>query len=80
MGILIKMLALGGVGYAATRWIKTKQSGGNAAYADDQPQNNPTAVRDAGPMAMRDEPKEEWSSVDEASDQSFPASDPPATY
>jgi hypothetical protein len=34
-------------------------------------------VRPAGPSAMRDPPKE-WSKVDEASDESFPASDPPA--
>jgi hypothetical protein len=33
-------------------------------------------VRPAGPSAMRDPPKT-WSKVDEASDESFPASDPP---
>jgi hypothetical protein len=33
-------------------------------------------VRPAGPSAMRDPPKS-WSKVDEASDQSYPASDPP---
>ena len=35
------------------------------------------AARQAGPEAMRDPPKS-WSKVDEASDESFPASDPPA--
>jgi hypothetical protein len=34
-------------------------------------------ARPAGPEAMRDPPKN-WSRVDEASDESFPASDPPA--
>lgn len=34
-------------------------------------------VRAAGPEAMRDPPKD-WTDVDEASDESFPASDPPA--
>lgn len=32
-------------------------------------------VRPAGPEAMRDPPRN-WSKVDEASDESFPASDP----
>ncbi|HEY0026272.1 MAG TPA: LPXTG cell wall anchor domain-containing protein [Allosphingosinicella sp.] len=36
-----------------------------------------SAARAAGPDAMRDPPKD-WSHVDEASDESFPASDPPA--
>ena len=33
-------------------------------------------IRPAGPSAMRDPPKD-WGKVDEASDESFPASDPP---
>lgn len=36
-------------------------------------------IRPAGPEAMRDPPPD-WDAVDEADDQSFPASDPPATY
>ncbi len=35
-----------------------------------------SSTRAAGPGAMRDPPKE-WSRADEASDESFPASDPP---
>ena len=35
------------------------------------------AARSAGPDAMRD-PPQNWSKVDQASDESFPASDPPA--
>jgi|KBSMisStaDraftv2_1062788.scaffolds.fasta_scaffold2446086_2 hypothetical protein len=36
-------------------------------------------IRQAGPSAMRDPPKK-WDKVDEAADESFPASDPPAKY
>jgi hypothetical protein len=35
------------------------------------------AARPAGPEAMRD-PPEEWEEADQAADESFPASDPPA--
>jgi hypothetical protein len=35
-----------------------------------------SSTRSAGPQAMRDPPKS-WSRADQASDESFPASDPP---
>jgi hypothetical protein len=43
------------------------------------PPAKPKKVRDAGPDAMKNPPKR-WNEVDEASDESFPASDPPAKY
>jgi NAD(P)-dependent dehydrogenase (short-subunit alcohol dehydrogenase family) len=55
-----------------------------AAFADrktvdTKPMGYPP-VRPAGPEAMRDPSGRPWTVVDEASDESFPASDPPATY
>ncbi|MFN3944636.1 MAG: hypothetical protein ACK4K7_06890 [Allosphingosinicella sp.] len=40
------------------------------------PVGNSGNARSAGPEAMRDPPSE-WDRVDQASDESFPASDPP---
>jgi hypothetical protein len=43
------------------------------------PAPKPNKVRDAGPDAMKNPPKR-WDPEDESSDESFPASDPPAKY
>ena len=54
----------------------------SATNTDKEPGKNsgvPTPVRPAGPESMRDPPKK-WDDVDESSDESFPASDPPANY
>jgi hypothetical protein len=47
-----------------------------AAFKDATSENAIQPVRVAGKDAMRDPPRE-WDSLDEAIDQSFPASDPP---
>jgi len=44
-----------------------------------QPPPKKKPVRDAGPESMEN-PPEDWTEEDEASDESFPASDPPAKY
>jgi hypothetical protein len=41
------------------------------------PAEQPEIIRPAGPESMRDPPRC-WDAVDEAGDESFPASDPPA--
>ncbi|MEZ5970517.1 MAG: hypothetical protein R3C31_01745 [Hyphomonadaceae bacterium] len=43
------------------------------------PPPKPKKVRDAGTESMANPPKD-WNDVDETSDESFPASDPPAKY
>ncbi|MEQ8558818.1 MAG: hypothetical protein RIB03_10925 [Henriciella sp.] len=43
------------------------------------PQDVEKDIRPAGPKEMED-PPETWDEVDEESDESFPASDPPANY
>jgi hypothetical protein len=51
------------------------------AFKDKQkpgPSEAEHQVRPAGPENMRDKPKREWTAEDEAIDESFPASDPPA--
>ena len=68
----MKVFAIGGVGYAVYKYASKRvpESTNDATCAD---------VRDAGPENMT-APPSSWSKVDEASDESFPASDPPSTY
>jgi hypothetical protein len=66
---LLRRRSAGGAGPGARPAISG--SGGHGAVGESG------AARSAGPEAMRDPPSE-WEKVDEASDESFPASDPPA--
>ena len=78
---LFKLAALGAAGYAAYRYVKREQSHeGHTAFATGETGGaNFAKVRNAGPDAMRSNPPH-WDKTDEASDESFPASDPPSTY
>ena len=74
---LLKLAALGTLGYVGYKYYeKSRNDSGGAAFASGQT----GTVRDAGPEAMADAPQRDWSKADQASDESFPASDPPATY
>ena len=78
---LLQMAALGAVGYVGYRYFKTEQAHrGRVAFAAGESSGpNFAKVRNAGPDAMRSDPPE-WDKTDQAMDESFPASDPPATY
>jgi hypothetical protein len=79
----IGILAAAGLGFLLVRYLTAGGRGGASdgnAIAEDRPAGfvgNSGNARQAGADAMRDPPKE-WTRVDEASDESFPASDPPA--
>ncbi|SEH13101.1 hypothetical protein SAMN05428974_0659 [Sphingopyxis sp. YR583] len=80
-----KLLALGTLG--ALFWFTRSKSKGvvtdkhSAAFADGETHpENFDQTRSAGPAGMRDEVRRPWEPVDQASDESFPASDPPSTY
>lgn len=69
----------GVIGVALGKWLHRKDridriSNGAAVREGEGP------VRPAGPDGMRTPPRREWTAVDEASDESFPASDPAARY
>lgn len=81
--MLIKLAALGALGYAGYRYYdKNMRRNQNEAFAANQAGGpNHQQIRNAGPNAMADKPgKDAWDMVDEEGDESFPASDPPANY
>ncbi len=79
--MLIKLAALGALGYAGYRYYEKNHATKNAAFADGQAGgSNFAQVREAGPSATATGRKDTWDSIDETSDESFPASDPPGNY
>ena len=78
---LLRMAALGALGYVGWKYYEKSKDKSPPAFATCQePGENLAKVRDAGPDAMADKPKREWTQTDQTSDESFPASDPPGTY
>jgi hypothetical protein len=78
--MLLKLAVAGAAGYALYKYATREHGGEKAAFATGEAApGNVSQVRNAGPDAMRDNPPG-WDKTDQASDESFPASDPPATY
>ena len=74
---LLKLAFATAAAYGLYRYATQKKEFGRAAFADGESTPGPVEVRNAGPESMRSDPPE-WDHIDEASDESFPASDPPA--
>ena len=78
---LFKLAFAGAAAYALWRYAQRHGAHeGHSAFASGETNgSNFSKVRNAGPEAMRSDPPE-WDKIDQASDESFPASDPPSTY
>lgn len=77
-GLLGAVGALAAVAFVTNRRKRSRQEDCNPGTAARR--EGEGDIRSAGPEGMRHKPKREWTTVDEASDESFPASDPPSTY
>lgn len=80
--LLVKLAALAAAGTYAAKCLKSaKPIDQHSAFDDKESgRDTPNPVRNAGPDAMRTPNPAKWDTVDDASDASFPASDPPANY
>jgi len=83
MGIAGKMLGaatLGALFYFTRKPpAPEKADDHSAAFADGETHpENFDQTRSAGPDGMRDDVRRPWEPIDQAGDESFPASDPPS--
>lgn len=87
LGTVMSVVGMGvavGAGLYATRkqWMPKADEWKNdfsAAFADDETDyENFDQTRHAGTQSMRDAQHDDWENIDDMSDASFPASDPPS--
>ncbi|MFC0103641.1 hypothetical protein [Sphingopyxis terrae] len=83
--LFLRAIVIAAASTAVRRWWRAraedpaKHEDHSAAFADRETDaENFDQTRSSGPDAMRDTVQRDWDAVDEAADQSFPASDPPA--
>lgn len=78
---ILAMMGAAAAGYGLVAFLRRRSGGSHHRPAavsgreDHVSSSDVNATRTAGPGAMRDPPKT-WDRVDEAVDESFPASDP----
>lgn len=75
--MLMKLAFAGLAGFAIYKIATASKGTEPAAFAPGEATGGPVEVRTAGPEGMRSDPPQ-WDRTDQASDESFPASDPPA--
>lgn len=78
---LFRLLAAAGGGYALWRWSQKNAAEREHAAAFASGETDPAnfdQTRSAGPDGMKSDVERDWDKVDQAADESFPASDPPA--
>jgi hypothetical protein len=79
-----RFVAVAAIGTALWRYLRPKKEGATSHHhaaafaADETDRENFDQTRTAGPQGMRDDTHRPWNKVDQALDESFPASDPPA--
>jgi hypothetical protein len=83
-GLAVGLLAgLAGAGLLVWKRLKHRdihaQHPAAAFEGEGAHPKSPVHTRDAGPENIRDESGEDWDALDQASDESFPSSDPPST-
>ncbi|MBV1690313.1 hypothetical protein KRR38_22165 [Novosphingobium sp. G106] len=76
--VLLKLAFASAVAYGVFRYVNRERPLRRAAFAAGESTAGAVEVRNAGPDSMRSD-LPEWDKVDQASDESYPASDPPAS-
>jgi len=78
---LLKIGIASGLAYGLYRYLTAPSASGNSsrvAFARSESAPGNSNVRNAGPAAMAAAPQT-WDKVDQASDESYPASDAPSS-
>jgi len=80
-GLAVGALAAVGIGAALLlrKWLSPAEHPAAAFAGTGAHPHAASHTRDAGPDHIRDEDGADWDALDQASDESFPSSDPPGS-